>query len=70
MAAAAARGVRLTFVNGVPDAARLARVVGLAGAGRLRPAVHEVLPLAEARRAHELSQAGRVRGKLVLQPHS
>jgi NADPH:quinone reductase-like Zn-dependent oxidoreductase len=35
-------------------------------AGRLRPIVHEVLPLAEARRAHEIMQASQHFGKLVL----
>ena len=36
--------------------------------GRVTPPVHDVLPLAEARRAHELFEAGRVFGKLVLAP--
>lgn len=35
-------------------------------AGRLRPAVHEVLPLAEARRAHEIMEASEHFGKIVL----
>jgi len=35
--------------------------------GRLRPVVHEVLPLAEARRAHEVMEASRHFGKIVLQ---
>jgi len=35
-------------------------------AGRLRPVVHEVLPLAEARRAHEMMEASRHFGKIVL----
>ena len=37
-------------------------------AGRLSPVIQELLPLAEARRAHELLEAGRVFGKLVLKP--
>jgi NADPH:quinone reductase-like Zn-dependent oxidoreductase len=36
-------------------------------AGRLRPVVGTVLPLDEARRGHELLEAGQVFGKLVLQ---
>lgn len=36
--------------------------------GDLRPVVHAVLPLDEARRAHELLEAGGVFGKLVLVP--
>jgi NADPH:quinone reductase-like Zn-dependent oxidoreductase len=36
--------------------------------GKVKPVVHEVLPLAEARRAHELLESGDVFGKLVLTP--
>jgi NADPH:quinone reductase-like Zn-dependent oxidoreductase len=35
-------------------------------AGRLRPVVHEVLPLVDARRAHEMMEASRHFGKIVL----
>ncbi len=34
--------------------------------GKLRSIVNTIVPLAEARRAHELSQTGHVRGKIVL----
>ncbi len=44
------------------------RAMGLVFDGRLTPVIHEVLPLAEARRAHELLEAGSVFGKLVLTP--
>jgi NADPH:quinone reductase-like Zn-dependent oxidoreductase len=37
-------------------------------ARRLRPVVHQVLPLAEARRAHEVMQASEHFGKIVLTP--
>ena len=36
--------------------------------GRLRTRVAEVLPLAEAARAHALNEAGGLRGKVVLAP--
>ena len=36
--------------------------------GRLRTRIAEVLPLAEAARAHELNEAGGLRGKVVLAP--
>lgn len=36
--------------------------------GRFRPVVHEVMPMAEIRRAHELLEAGEVVGKIVLVP--
>jgi NADPH:quinone reductase-like Zn-dependent oxidoreductase len=37
-------------------------------AGRLRTVVHDTLPLAEARRAHETMEASRHFGKIVLTP--
>jgi NADPH:quinone reductase-like Zn-dependent oxidoreductase len=37
-------------------------------AGTLRPIVHEVLPLAETRRAHEILESGQAFGKLVIVP--
>jgi len=63
---AAAHGVRQAFVFIRPDAAVLAELAKLIDAGKLRPYVEKVLPLADARRAQELSQAGHVRGKIVL----
>ncbi|GAA5171052.1 MULTISPECIES: zinc-binding dehydrogenase [Amycolatopsis] len=39
---------------------------GLVEAGRVRVHVARVLPLADAAKAHELSETGRVRGKIVL----
>jgi len=50
-----------------PNADQLGFIAGLIDAGRVKPLVENVFPLAEARRAHELSQSGRVRGKIVLQ---
>jgi hypothetical protein len=38
----------------------------LEDSGKLKPVVETVLPLPDARRAHELSQAGHTRGKIVL----
>jgi NADPH:quinone reductase-like Zn-dependent oxidoreductase len=63
---AATYGVRQSFVFIQPDAAALAELAKLVDAGKLRPYVEKVLPLAEARRAQELSQGGHVRGKIVL----
>jgi NADPH:quinone reductase-like Zn-dependent oxidoreductase len=50
-----------------PDAAQLTQIAALIDAGNLKPAVTTILPLAEAARAHELSQTTHVRGKIVLQ---
>jgi putative PIG3 family NAD(P)H quinone oxidoreductase len=43
------------------------QVLGRFATGELKPVIHEVLPLAEARRAHELMAANANTGKLVLQ---
>jgi NADPH:quinone reductase-like Zn-dependent oxidoreductase len=49
-----------------PD--EIAQVLRLLASGRIAPAVDEVLPIAEAARAHEMIAARGVRGKLVLTP--
>lgn len=49
-----------------PSGADLARITDLVETGRLRVHVETVLPLEDAVNAHELSQSGRVRGKIVL----
>jgi NADPH:quinone reductase-like Zn-dependent oxidoreductase len=54
---------RYVFVR--PDADQLAELAELADAGRLTAHV-EAFPLEEAAHAHELSEGGHVRGKLVL----
>jgi NADPH:quinone reductase-like Zn-dependent oxidoreductase len=63
---AAAHGVRGKPVFVRPNAGQLAEIAALVDAGTLTVVVETILPLAEARRAQELSQAGHVRGKIVL----
>jgi NADPH:quinone reductase-like Zn-dependent oxidoreductase len=65
--AATSHGVRGEGVMVHPDAAQLTQIAALIDAGELIPAVSTILPLEEAARAHELSQTGHVRGKIVLQ---
>jgi len=36
--------------------------------GRIKPRIHDRLPLSEAARAHELLESGAVKGKLILKP--
>lgn len=36
--------------------------------GRVKPLVYKDLPLSEARQAHELLDAGKVIGKLIMYP--
>ncbi|HEX9943248.1 MAG TPA: NAD(P)-dependent alcohol dehydrogenase [Thermoanaerobaculia bacterium] len=49
-----------------PKAEDLAVLARLAEQGRLRPEIQEVLALEEIRKAHDLSEAGHVRGKIVV----
>jgi NADPH:quinone reductase-like Zn-dependent oxidoreductase len=65
--AAHRHGVRGEGVMVRPDASQLTQIAALIDAGDLKPAVTTILPLAEAQQAHELSQNGHVRGKIVLQ---
>lgn len=60
-------GVRQAYVFIQPNAAWLTEIAGLIDAGAIKPIVETVLPLSEARKAHELSASGHTRGKIVLQ---
>lgn len=64
---AAARGIRqqTLWVHGDQD--RLSEIAILADAGRIRPVVETVLPLADAAEGHRLIETGHTRGKIVLQ---
>jgi NADPH:quinone reductase-like Zn-dependent oxidoreductase len=64
--AARDHGMRGEGVMVHPDAAQLTQIAALIDAGTVKPSVTTILPLAEAARAHELSQPGHVRGKIVL----
>lgn len=64
--AAREHGVRGQFLSSHPSGAQLAEIAGLIDAGQVKPIVDKVLPLAEARQAHELSQSHHTRGKIVL----
>jgi NADPH:quinone reductase-like Zn-dependent oxidoreductase len=63
---AAAHGVRQALMWVRPDAEQLARIAAWIDAGKVRPVVEHILPLAEAARAHELNATQRTRGKIVL----
>jgi len=63
---AAERGVRARFVFVEPDGEHLAMLAREVDRGRLKAHVGRMFPLADAARAHEESQSGHVRGKLVL----
>jgi NADPH:quinone reductase-like Zn-dependent oxidoreductase len=63
---AKALGVRAAFVAGHPSGAQLAEIAKLIDSGELKPVIDRILPLSEARRAHELSQSGHTHGKIAL----
>jgi NADPH:quinone reductase-like Zn-dependent oxidoreductase len=64
--AARERGVRTDIFSATPTTEQLAGIADLVTTGEVRVEIADVLPLSEARRAHEASEAGHVRGKLVL----
>lgn len=63
----ARRGLRGAHAGAQPGADVLNRIAALVDDGKLRPEVGTILPLREARQAHELIQTGHTRGKIVLQ---
>ncbi|WP_420036330.1 NADP-dependent oxidoreductase [Streptomyces sp. cg28] len=63
---AAELGVRATTMLVEHDQAGLRAVAGLVEAGKLTVHVSETYPLADAAKAHEAGETGRVAGKLVL----
>jgi NADPH:quinone reductase-like Zn-dependent oxidoreductase len=60
-------GVTVTQAQVVPRKDILEGLAGMMAKGALRVPIAETLPLSDFRRAHELSQTGRTRGKVVLQ---
>jgi NADPH:quinone reductase-like Zn-dependent oxidoreductase len=60
------RGVRAELLVASPNPEQLARIADLVAKGDVRVEIAETMPLADAKRAHELSEGGHVRGKLVL----
>lgn len=60
------RGLRGAYAHAKAGSDLLNRITGLVDEGKLMPDVGTILPLREARRAHELMQTGHTRGKIVL----
>jgi NADPH:quinone reductase-like Zn-dependent oxidoreductase len=59
-------GVRAAIIGAQPNGAQLAEIAKIIEAGKLTPIIDRILPLSEARRAHELSQFGHTHGKIAL----
>jgi NADPH:quinone reductase-like Zn-dependent oxidoreductase len=64
--AAAARGAQAELLVMSPNPEQLRRIGELVADGEVRVELADVMPLSEIRRAHELSESGHVRGKIVL----
>ncbi len=60
-------GVEAAWVFCKPNAGQLTEINRLIEEGKLKTNIETVLPLAEVKKAHQLSQSGRTRGKIVLQ---
>jgi NADPH:quinone reductase-like Zn-dependent oxidoreductase len=63
---AAKYGVRSAFLSAQAGSSLLAELAKLTDSGNIKPIVETVLPLSEARHAHELNETGHARGKIVL----
>jgi NADPH:quinone reductase-like Zn-dependent oxidoreductase len=64
--AARERGVRAELLVNSPNPEQFARIAELVAGGDVHVEIAEAMPLADAKRAHELSEGGHVRGKLML----
>ena len=64
--AAREREVRAELMVMSPKSEQLAQIAELVADGDVRVEIAEAMPLTDVKRAHELSESGHVRGKLVL----
>jgi NADPH:quinone reductase-like Zn-dependent oxidoreductase len=64
--AARERGARAEVFRASVNTDQLTRIAEQVAAGEVRVELAEVLPLADIRHAHELSESGHTRGKIVL----
>lgn len=64
--AAGALGVRAELLIMSPSSEQLSKLAALVAKGELHVEIADVLPLSEVRRAHELSESGHTRGKILL----
>jgi NADPH:quinone reductase-like Zn-dependent oxidoreductase len=64
--AARARGARAELLVMSPNAEQLTRIAELVAGGEVRVEISEVLPLTAVQQAHEHSESGHTRGKIVL----
>jgi alcohol dehydrogenase len=60
-------GVRYSYMFMRPDGGQLAELAHLIDAGKLKPIVDRIYPLAEAKAALAYLEAGHAKGKVVVQ---
>jgi NADPH:quinone reductase-like Zn-dependent oxidoreductase len=65
---AKAFGVAVAMVQMMPNPDQLAEINRLVESGKLKVRVATVLPLAEVKKAHQLSATGHADGKIILRP--
>ena len=61
-------GVDASMIGVQPSSKQLREINQLIAEGKLKTHVATVLPLSEVRKAHQLSESGRTRGKIILHP--
>jgi NADPH:quinone reductase-like Zn-dependent oxidoreductase len=67
-AEAAARGARAELLSMSPSAEQLAKIAELVAAGEVKVEIAGTFSLSQVAQAHELSESGHTRGKLILEP--
>jgi NADPH:quinone reductase-like Zn-dependent oxidoreductase len=65
---AAGFGVKAQMIQSGPNAETLGEIAELVEEGKVKAYVETVLPLSEIKKAHELSESGKTRGKIILHP--
>jgi len=61
-------GIRASMIGVQPSGQQLREINRLIDAGKLKTHIATVLPLAQVAKAHQLSESGRTRGKIILHP--
>jgi NADPH:quinone reductase-like Zn-dependent oxidoreductase len=61
-------GVHASMIGVQPSSKQLREINQLIAEGKLKTHVATVLPLSEVQKAHQLSESGRTRGKIILHP--
>lgn len=65
---AAKYGVKAQMIQSGPNGKLLEEIAKLIEQGKVKAHVETVFPLSEIKKAHELSEFGRTRGKIILEP--